>query len=274
MHKKAGGGSGSLEVSPRSRTIARMRFRTARDSVGPCISRPSLVRTAFFLSSAADIDMSVLGCVIHVSASFSCQLVHALPYCPTTAYAVPLPAPPAQALAYDASNIPGNLTTHLLGYLTNFTTSLLTAACGRDLYSPLKTCADCQVAYRHWLCSISFPRCGEIPQTPASPGAASQQVLAAPSPALVPQASGTPQRNSMLGNVSTPYTALLPCIETCNAVDRACPAFLGFLCPLPDFTANASYGLGFIDSADGDVEGGGMPGTAQDRWGNVFCNAS
>ncbi|KAI0245821.1 stretch-activated Ca2+-permeable channel component-domain-containing protein [Lactifluus subvellereus] len=214
------------------------------------------------------------------SASFSCPLVHALPYCPTTAYAAPLPAPPARALAYDASNMPDNLTAPLLGYLTNFTTSLLTAACGRDAYSPLKTCADCQAAYRHWLCSVSLPRCGEFPQTQTTTrgaGAQQQRVLAAapPPPALQPQASGAPQRNPALGKVvGAPYAALLPCIETCNAVDRACPVFLGFRCPLPDFTANASYGLGFVDSADGDVQGGGVPGAAQDRWGNVFCNAS
>ncbi|KAI9439426.1 stretch-activated Ca2+-permeable channel component-domain-containing protein [Lactarius psammicola] len=211
------------------------------------------------------------------SASFSCQLVHALPYCPTTAYAVPLPAPPARALAYDASNLPVSLTTPLLGYLTNFTASLLTTACGRDAYSPLQTCADCQAAYRHWLCSISLPRCGEFPQTPPDPRqqpqSQSQQTLAVPAAALAPQPSGTPPRNAALGNVSD-YTALLPCIETCNAVDRACPVFLGFRCPLPRFTANASYGVGYIDSADGGVKDGGVPGASQDRWGNVFCNAS
>ncbi|KAH9032281.1 stretch-activated Ca2+-permeable channel component-domain-containing protein [Lactarius pseudohatsudake] len=205
------------------------------------------------------------------SASFSCQLVHALPYCPTTAYAVPLPAPPARALAYNSSNLPTSLTTPLLGYLTNFTTSLLTTACGRDAYSPLQSCADCQAAYRRWLCSISLPRCGEFPQTPSDPQ--QQQTLAVPTPALVPQMSGTTPRNAALGNAGN-YTALLPCIEMCNAVDRTCPVFLGFRCPLPQFTAYASYGVGYIDSADGQVKDGGVPGVPQDQWGNVFCNVS
>ncbi|KAH8993747.1 stretch-activated Ca2+-permeable channel component-domain-containing protein [Lactarius akahatsu] len=207
------------------------------------------------------------------SASFSCQLVHALPYCPTTAYAVPLPAPPARALAYDSSNLPTSLTAPLFGYLTNFTTSLLTTACGRDAYSPLQSCADCQAAYRRWLCSISLPRCGEFPQTPSDPQQQQQQTLAVPAPALVPQMSGMTPRNAALGNASN-YTALLPCIETCNAVDRACPVFLGFRCPLPQFTAYASYGVGYIDSADGQVKDGGVPGVPQDQWGNVFCNVS
>ncbi|KAI9439066.1 stretch-activated Ca2+-permeable channel component-domain-containing protein [Lactarius indigo] len=208
------------------------------------------------------------------SVSFSCQLVHALPYCPTTAYAVPLPAPPSRALAYNASNLPTSLTTPLLGYLTNFTTSLLTTACGRDAYSPLQTCADCQAAYRRWLCSISLPRCGEFSQTPPdSQQPQPQQTLAAPAPALAPQTSDNKPRNAALGNAGN-YTALLPCIETCNSVDRACPVFLGFRCPLPQFTANASYGVGYIDSANGEVKDGGIPGVPQDRWGNVFCNVS
>ncbi|KAI9450486.1 stretch-activated Ca2+-permeable channel component-domain-containing protein [Lactarius psammicola] len=176
------------------------------------------------------------------SASFSCQLVHALPYCPDHCLRrAPPPAPPARALAYDASNLPVSLTTTpLLGYLTNFTASLLTTACGRDAYSPLQTCADCQAAYRHWLCSISLPRCGEFPQTPPDPRqqpqSQSQQTLAVPAAALAPQPSGTPPRNAALGNVSD-YTALLP-------------------------------------SRDGGVKDGGVPGASQDRWGNVFCNAS
>lgn len=39
-------------------------------------------------------------------------------------------------------------------------------------------------------------------------------------------------------------------------------------------TAQQSYGVGYIDSADGDVIDGGVPGSAQDRWGNVYCNGN
>jgi calcium channel MID1 len=211
--------------------------------------------------------------MIGLAASFSCQLVHALPYCPRTAYAVPLPELPDSAPAYNASNLPDTLATPLLDYLSNFTASLLTVACGRDHYSPLQTCADCQEAYRHWLCAVSLPRCGEFPssaQQPQQPPPQQQVLL----PALLPQPSGTPPRNAALGN-STGYTALLPCIETCNAADRACPIFLGFRCPSGDKpTAQESYGVGFIDSTDGDIRGGGVPGAAQDRWGNVYCNGN
>lgn len=259
-----GVGSGSSAVWRPSRIIAFMRYRTARGSVGLYTSLPSPVCV---LSSFSD-----LTCVLmQLAASFSCQLVHALPYCPKTAYAVPLPEPPDNAPAYNASNLPDTLAAPLLAYLSNFTTSLLTLACGRDHYSPLKTCADCQEAYRHWLCAISLPRCGEFPST-TQPQQLQEQQHLLQQPALLPQPSGTTPRNAALGN-STGYTALLPCIETCNAADRACPIFLGFRCPSGESTtAQASYGVGFVDNAVGDVRGGGVPGAAQDRWGNVYCN--
>src|SRR5712672_650964 len=218
-------------------------------------------------------------CALLLAASFSCQLVHDLPYCPTTAYAVPLPQLPDNVPAYDASNLPDNLTSPPPAYLTNFTTTPLTTACGRDAYSPLQTCADCQAAYRHWLCAISLPRCAEFPQaSPTSPPQQQEQAMLAaqqpPPPALQPQPSGAPWRNAALDNATANYTVLLPCIETCNAADRACPIFLGFRCPKPETTGPESYGVGFIDSADGDTMNGGTPGGAQDRWGNVFCNGN
>ena len=231
------------------------------------------------------------GVGLRVAASFSCQLVHALPFCPTTAYSMPLPEPPSNALAYDASNLPDNLTTPLLSYLTNFTTSLLTVACGRDYYSPLQTCADCQLAYRRWLCAVSLPRCGEIPllnngngsNTPSAepqPQPQPQQQgamavpLTPPPPALQAQPSGAPWRNPALGNASADYNVLLPCVETCQAADRACPIFLGFKCPRVETTAGSSYGVGFIDGLDVNGPGGGLVGGAQDQWGNLFCNGS
>jgi len=214
-----------------------------------------------------------------------------LPYCPTISYAVPLPAPPFPSTIYDSTNLPSAITSTLLEYMTNFTTSLLTFACGRDLYSPLKSCADCQVAYRTWLCTIQFTRCSEA--TPgsmtASPPAANATGLSAASPpdvnkggaggrsqvplsALVPQPTSEPPRNPNFPTLNTEYTALLPCLETCTAVDRACPHFLGFRCPVLRFNAAASYGVGYIDSGKQGEEGGGVVEQAVDRWGNVWCN--
>jgi calcium channel MID1 len=222
-----------------------------------------------------------------ILASFSCPLVYALPYCPTVSYAVPLPPPPAPALAYDSTLLPSSLTGPLVQYMSNFTTTLLSLACGRDLYSPLVTCAECQSAYRTWLCTISFTRCSEpapgsaisssIPAPTATGIAALWQTLGStnqqvPISALVPQPTSSTPRNPNLPNMTTEYTALLPCLEVCTAADRACPSALGFRCPHPRFNAAASYGVGYIDQGADGVQGHGITGVAQDQWGNLWCN--
>ncbi|KAF8888364.1 stretch-activated Ca2+-permeable channel component-domain-containing protein [Gymnopilus junonius] len=217
------------------------------------------------------------------SASFSCPLVHSLPYCPSVAYSG----------TYDALTLPSNISTPLLSYLTNFTTVVNTFACGRDWYSPLVGCNDCQREYRAWLCATSFTRCSEpspgnpsgftsIPPEPSAtgifaslasllPGSSNANSKQQPLSALLPQPTSAPQRNAFLPAFPSTYTQLLPCIEQCQAVDRACPPFIGFKCPVQKFNAGASYGVGYVDGPGGE-KGKGLAGVSQDRWGNVWCN--
>ncbi|KAH6897652.1 calcium channel [Coprinopsis sp. MPI-PUGE-AT-0042] len=240
---------------------------------------PATNYTAYILESA-----KVLGPIFFAtkSAAFPCTLVANLPYCPRVAYAMPLNAPPGGADIYTGDTLPEPLREPLRSYLTNFTVSLGRFACGRDLYSPLVDCIDCQREYRKWLCAISLPRCSEaspsnpdaftaLPPNPTATGLAAtknaqKQVLSA----LVPIQTSTPPRNTNLPPFNSPYQMLLPCIETCNAVDRACPPFLGFKCPTSNYNGASSYGIGYIDGKDGD-EREGITGTAQDRYGNVWC---
>ncbi|KIY68283.1 hypothetical protein CYLTODRAFT_436665 [Cylindrobasidium torrendii FP15055 ss-10] len=205
------------------------------------------------------------------SSGFACSLLSSLPYCPNIAYAVPLPAPANSDFGtYNATNLPSSISEPLLSSITNFTTTLTTFACGRDMYSPLVTCQDCQREYRRWLCTVSFPRCGE--SSPTSSGSTTtdgaQQVFSA----LAAQSTSATRRNENFPTFGTDYEALLPCLERCNAVDRACPTFLGFQCPTKQFGAKASYGVGYVDSGEDGEEGGGSSGRAQDRYGNVWCN--
>ena len=198
---------------------------------------------------------------------------------------MPLPAPPEPDVAYDTTNLPAQVTTPFLSYMANFTTVLTSFACGRDWYSPLVGCDDCQREYRKWLCAITFTRCSE--PSPANPNgfttapapgttglAASRQTNAAGAQivlsALLPQQTNATQRNPALPAPGNPYNMLLPCLEMCNAVDRSCPPFLQFRCPTKRFNAAASYGVGYIDSADGK-QNKGLTGVSQDRWGNVWC---
>ncbi|KAJ7510451.1 stretch-activated Ca2+-permeable channel component-domain-containing protein [Mycena galericulata] len=178
------------------------------------------------------------------SSSFSCPLVLQLPYCPSIAYAMPLSAPPSTDLVYTSANLPDSISAPIISSLTNFTTILTTFACGRDFYSPLVTCADCQLAYRTWLCTVSFPAVQTPTLLPPRPRSSH---LRRPTPATLPFPSGDS------------YTQLLPCLETCTATDRACP--------------NLSYGVGYVDSGAIGVQGGGDPGTWADNYGNVWCNS-
>ncbi|CAE6478453.1 unnamed protein product [Rhizoctonia solani] len=223
------------------------------------------------------------------SGSFPCPLVHSLPYCPEVSYPVPLPAPPGSATSYTNENLPQNIQDVAVSSLTNFTRSLRTFACGRDWYSRLQTCSGCQTAYRKWVCSTVFPRCGEpIPDEslrgPISSltsqlvdndgnGGGNANIESEPLPqaALAERKDGIP-RSSFLPKLAVTYNELLPCMETCFVVDRSCPPLLQWKCPSVLVNANASYGLGFIDSWDGTIEGGGTPGVAQDEFGRIWCN--
>jgi len=214
-------------------------------------------------------------------AAFPCSLVHSLPYCPSVAYSVPIPAPGDGSATYDARNLPPEVSEPIVSYLANFTTVLTTLACGRDWYSPIVGCDDCQREYRKWLCAISFTRCSEpspanpngFTIAPAAPSATAisaikdgQRVFSA----LLPQSTDATPRNPNLPTLGSNYNALLPCLEVCHAVDRACPPFVGFKCPKSIFNAAASYGVGYIDAAKGTKDRG-VTGVAQDRWGNVWC---
>lgn len=228
---------------------------------------PSTNYTIFVIQNNTSVSGPIY--MVTKSPAFQCPLVHSLPYCPSVSYAVPLAPPTGPSPAYDATTIPSNISGTIIEYMTNFTATLLTFPCGRDLYSPLKSCADCQTAYRKWLCSISFTRCSEpsttTPQNSTSPG---------PTSALIPQPSNAPQRNPSIPPLQSAYTSLLPCLETCHAVDRACPNLLQFKCPVVRFNAAFSYGVGYVDSGEVGVQGQGSTGGAQDKWGNVWCNGS
>lgn len=265
---------------------------------------PQTNYTAFLISSTPTVR-STSGPIYFTtkSSSFPCTLAHSLPFCPSISYAIPLDAPPASPTfnfsSYTSQNLPSSITSPLLSYLANFTTVLSTFACGRETYSPIVTCTDCELEYRKWLCAISFPRCSEPPPSlasswspappdPSATGLPPQQnplslQHSSPLPALLPLLpSNAPPRNpffptNLSQSISTAYT-ILPCIEQCYAVDRSCPPFLKFKCPSPRSNARFSYALGYIDKIESDGrhggskgKGKGRTGEAQDRWGNVWC---
>lgn len=201
------------------------------------------------------------------SAEYTCSLVHSLPFCPQVAWSTPLPALTGGSTTYTASNLPSSLRDALVGSMSNFTRSLSTFACGRDIYSLIQTCADCERAYRIWLCEMLLPRCGEPP-------AASLNLTALnlPSTALLPRTINPFQGFGVNGG-PTNWIELPPCLEECQIVDRACPPVLQWNCPTANVNADRTYGVGFIDAWNG-IMGKGFPGYPQDdKAGVVFCNS-
>ncbi|OJT04211.1 Stretch-activated cation channel MID1 [Trametes pubescens] len=227
-----------------------------------------LTNYTMFAIRTGELASSAPAYFVTKSATFNCPIVHSLSFCPSVAYATPLAPPAGVASAHTADTLPDGVADTLISIMANFTITLSTLACGRDVYSPLVTCAGCSDAYRRWLCAVSFPRCAET----QSQTLTSQSSAQVPLPALQAVKSGATPRNPALPAFSSDYQALLPCLETCNAADRACPNFLGFKCPLPRFTAADSYGVGYIDNGDDGVIGHGSTGVAQDVYGNVWCN--
>ncbi|GAA6014584.1 hypothetical protein JCM10207_001653 [Rhodosporidiobolus poonsookiae] len=78
-----------------------------------------------------------------------------------------------------------------------------------------------------------------------------------------------------------PYSEVPPCTDVCSLVQARCPPFLEWSCPRMSTTDGqtglAGYGLTRqIEESErmvGDFEGGKRDERAQDKWGNVFCNA-
>lgn len=227
--------------------------------------RPSTQYTMYTVSSTSPAGTSTLSQPISFrtkSAAFACTLVHSLPFCPAVSWAAPFP-PLTDGATYTAENFPAPIKERFLSSLENFGASLLTFACGRDLYSVVQSCSSCERAYRQWLCSILIPRCGETASNPGGDGSGDSKI---PAPALVDRAIGaanitanSPRIDQTAfsadgnGNGVTNYQELLPCLETCHAVDRSCPPPLQWYCPRKGTNAEKSYGVGYIDKEGDEV---------------------
>ncbi|GAA97981.1 uncharacterized protein L969DRAFT_42884 [Mixia osmundae IAM 14324] len=90
----------------------------------------------------------------------NCRLVDSPPFCPAVAYAVPAPPtlPTSDLLTIYESNLNASL--------AGFQSTLSTFSCNissQGMYSFVRNCDDCLLAYRNWLCSTTMPRCTDIP---------------------------------------------------------------------------------------------------------------
>lgn len=201
-------------------------------------------------------------------ADFPCQLALPSSLCPGVGYAAPISqnttASPIPSTPYPISVLPDDMTSTITSSLDAFSTSVLSGACGRDLYSHVVSCADCYASYRDWVCRVVVAQCaasssnddGSGNTPPVEPKTVERSPAAPRLPVVVPPYE---------------YTELLPCLSVCNSVDRDCILTLNFRCPLRNKVGNQSYAF----YGEDDDQGDGSADTGQvslDRWGNRWCN--
>lgn len=152
----------------------------------------------------------------------ACRLIYDLEFCTQVAYSVPNNGGDRFALRdlYDD---------HALQLYTNFSYAMQQIACNTSdeaRFSPVVNCADCEKAYRDWLCSVTIPRCS------------TRQL-----PFYVFRDRGD-SRSDFINDVikpKKPYYEILPCIDNCNNLARTCPAPLEFSCPVRNDLIAKSY---------------------------------
>lgn len=205
--------------------------------------------------------------------------------CPNLGYSAPLDAnytavtsPSGVTISSTApiQTLPDELLEPIIQNLEAFSISLLSNACGRDLFSHVSSCLDCYSAYRDWLCRIVVPQCGTAANSSTSATAIEAATSTStssgtfPNPSTILRTPSSP-RNPSLRIPSYSYYELLPCMSTCNRADRSCPVSMGIRCPKRKVNAAKSYAFVGDDHSYGD--GSAEQGVAsQNRWGKRWCN--
>lgn len=184
----------------------------------------------------------------------NCALLYNLDFCSQVAYAVPSnPNLNSTALAqiYD---------TNAQKYYQNFKNSLSLIPCNTSsisMYSLAVSCADCEAAYKQWLCAVTIPRCYDYSSNYSflQPRNTAQEFLNGSklpdTDPLVHSPVTRASRNPLIDEQIKPgpYKEILPCHDLCNDLVRTCPAALGFQCPTGKYL-NESYGY---RASNGDI---------------------
>ncbi|GAA5930794.1 Mid1p [Sporobolomyces koalae] len=241
--------------------------------------------------------------------SSSCRLLYDLDYCPSIAYSVPAPSSLSTSDLVDYFN--ASITPSLKAFARTLTTFPCDST-EFGQYSVVSTCSDCYEAYRDWICTTTIPRCTDAPSNAtlvtnssrfdpvtdlaiwSIPSTYSSSIVrdyppASRTPAFAPSNLSTTfptlfnasypasNRQNLDHESPFPYSEVLPCMDVCHLVDARCPTFLGWTCPTSGGTGTATYGqtesVPSHERVAGDVRFSSLNDRAQDRWGNVYCNA-
>ncbi|GAA5959376.1 hypothetical protein JCM21900_000708 [Sporobolomyces salmonicolor] len=240
--------------------------------------------------------------------STSCRLLYDLDFCPSVAYSVP--SPPSLSTTALMSYFNASLSSSLAVFARTLTTFPCNST-QFGQYSVVSTCDDCYAAYRDWLCATALPRCTDAPANatlssnsslvdssnglptwdlPASYQSSLVRSFppASRTPAFAPQNLSTtfpslfnssypPVSRNTLDETPFPYSETPPCLDVCQLVQARCPPFLNWYCPVDGGTGTAGYaqtkGVPAGDRSAADLQGSTRTERAQDRYGNVYCNA-
>ncbi|KAK6522324.1 stretch-activated cation channel mid1 [Arthrobotrys megalospora] len=202
----------------------------------------------------------------------NCRVIYDLEFCSEVAYAVPtndtiFQNMPRLAKFYD---------TYASSWYANFSYSLQQVQCNTTSdreYSHLRSCSDCDKAYKTWLCATTIPRCADYSSdaTFLAERSRGDGQDKGPTKAFLddgrivdldlgnvtnddgstPPAFKAASRNILIDEVVSPgpYKEIKPCMDLCWSLVQSCPASLGFSCPGGSRGEN-SYGW---RSDDGDI---------------------
>lgn len=184
---------------------------------------------AYLLS---DFSGSSFGGVVYSQFEFetlaedACTLLYDLDFCNEVAYSVPA----LSLLEYDTTDSLKTLYDDYAKKLySNFSKALQQVPCNTTaeaIYLPIRTCDDCALLYKNWLCSVTIPRCSTRNIT----GYLYRDV--------------NESRSDFVNEIVVPeqaYFEVLPCVNVCHAIVRDCPALFSFACPKTNATISKSY---------------------------------
>lgn len=153
----------------------------------------------------------------------TCELIYGLEFCDMVAYSVP------RSESLDKKELIKKYDEQASAQYVNFSKAMQQIACettDEAVFSPIRTCADCERSYKEWLCSVTIPRCS----TRNVSGYQYRQVDSS--------------RNTFINDVikpKAPYYEIMPCVNVCYAIVKDCPADLKFACPTQNKTIQLSY---------------------------------
>ncbi|KAF4632599.1 hypothetical protein G7Y89_g5527 [Cudoniella acicularis] len=202
----------------------------------------------------------------------NCGVIFNLTFCDNVAYSVPT-NPNLNMSSTDLANWYDTGASSAYVFFNKVIAQIPCDTTSSAQYSLAANCTLCETAYKQWLCAVMIPRCIDFSSTetylqpramgqPFPNGSFLSPDLSAANQTLATNGSRVPSIDSGIG--PGPYKEILPCDELCYNLVRACPASMGFSCPVPhDSTFSTSYGVtNLSESEDANLTFGKVTG----RW--------